>query len=62
MNCIGRNVAMMEIRLLTAHLLRGFEVTLAKGEDGKRLFEGARDHFTVSLEPLKLVFNGRYVN
>ncbi|KAF1349719.1 putative P450 monooxygenase [Delphinella strobiligena] len=54
--CIGRNLALMEMRLVTAHILTRFEVSLAPGEDGSRLRDQSRDHFTVTLAPLDLVF------
>lgn len=55
-NCIGKNVAMMEMRTLTATLLQEYEVSFAPGEDGSRLLNESLDHFTMTLAPLELVF------
>lgn len=47
MGCIGKNLAYMEVRLLTANILRKFDVKLAEGEDGHKLLKETHD--TVSL-------------
>jgi cytochrome P450 len=60
-NCIGKNLAYIELRTLTAQLLDRFEVTLAPGEDGSRLLRETKDHFTTGLAPLDLVFTKRAV-
>lgn len=57
--CIGREVGLMEVRLLTAHLLLRFSVALAPGEDGKRLLDEFMDHFTMTMPPLDIVFTKR---
>ena len=57
--CIGKNLAYMEIRLLTAQLIMQFDVTLAPGEDGSTLLQKSRDHFTMGLADLELVFRRR---
>ena len=55
-SCIGRNLAMQEMRTLTALLLLQYDVAFAPGEDGSRLENESRDHFTMSLAPLELIF------
>ncbi|KAK4618147.1 Cytochrome P450 monooxygenase lcsK [Fulvia fulva] len=55
-SCIGRNLAMQEMRTLTAQLLLRYDVAFAPGEDGSRLEHDSKDHFTMSLAPLELVF------
>lgn len=57
--CIGKNLAYMEIRLLTAQLIMQFDVALAPGEDGTKLLQKSRDHFTMGLADLELVFRRR---
>jgi len=57
--CIGKNLAYMEIRLLTAQLVMTFDVSFAPGEDGSRLLEKSTDHFTMGLADLDLVFTKR---
>lgn len=54
--CIGKNLAYMEIRTITAQLVDQFDVSLAPGEDGKKLLMETTDHFTMGLEPLMLIF------
>lgn len=56
MGCIGRNLARMELRTLTAQLLLRYNVSLAPGEDGTRLMTKTKDHFTVAPGQLDLVF------
>ena len=46
----------MELRTLTAQLLLAYDVALAPGEDGDRLLYKTRDHFTLGLGELDLVF------
>ena len=45
--CIGKNLAMMELRTVTTRLVNRFDFRLAPGEDGKRLLYATKDHFTV---------------
>ncbi|KAL3478255.1 cytochrome P450 [Aspergillus californicus] len=58
--CIGKNLALMEMRLMTAHLVTNFDVGFAPGEDGTELLN-SEDHFTVALKPLELIFRRREV-
>ena len=57
--CIGKNLAYLEIRTLASQLLRKFDVALAPGEDGHRLLEESKDHFTLGMGRLDLVFTKR---
>ncbi len=50
-------VAYMEMRTLTAQLLLAYDVALAPGEDGHNLLSKTKDHFTLSLGELHLVFS-----
>jgi cytochrome P450 len=54
--CIGKNLALTELRTLTARLVLEFDVKLAPGEDGSRLMQKTLDHFTVDPGDLELVF------
>ncbi|KAF9886735.1 hypothetical protein FE257_011112 [Aspergillus nanangensis] len=55
--CIGRGVAMMEMRDLITQFIRAFDgVRFAPGEDGSRLMTQTKDHFTLGVKPLRLVF------
>nr|POE87438.1 tryprostatin b 6-hydroxylase [Quercus suber] len=57
--CIGKNLALTEIRTLTAKLLLKYEVAFAPKEDGRRLLFETLDHFTLSPGDLELVFRER---
>ena len=46
----------MEMRTLTAQLLLAYDVALAPGEDGHKLLYETKDHFTLGLGELNLVF------
>lgn len=55
--CIGKSLAMMELRTVTANLVTKFDISLAPKEDGNRLLYETVDHFTVAPGQLDLVFN-----
>ncbi|KIX00842.1 uncharacterized protein Z518_09907 [Rhinocladiella mackenziei CBS 650.93] len=57
--CIGKNLAYMEIRLLTAQLVRRFDVSLAPGETGQKLLGESKDHFTMGLGECFMTFTRR---
>lgn len=57
--CIGKNLALMELRTVTAQLLDQFDVEFADGEDGSALMNDSIDHFTTGLAPLRLKFKVR---
>ena len=54
--CIGKNLAYMQIRTLTARILLEFDIQFAPGEDGKRILTKTKDHFTMNVGGLDLVF------
>lgn len=56
--CIGKNLALMELRTVTTRLVNKFDFNLAPDEDGKRTLYEAKDHFTVDPGHLDLVFTG----
>lgn len=58
-SCIGKNLGLMEIRTATVLLLDKFDIKLAAGEDGTRLFAESKDCFAWVPGPLKLVFEAR---
>lgn len=49
----------MEVRSVTAQLLKNFDVSFAPGEDGTDLLEKTLDTFTMELAPLRLCFTPR---
>ncbi|KAM0812265.1 putative Cytochrome P450 [Seiridium cardinale] len=57
--CIGKNLGLLEIRIVTVLLLDNFDISLAPGEDGKRLHEETLDCFAALPGPLHMVFAKR---
>ena len=57
--CIGRPLALMNVRMMVAKLLMRFDMALAPGEDGSRVEAESQVHFTTGLGPLNLVFHAR---
>jgi tryprostatin B 6-hydroxylase len=57
--CIGKNLALMELRQVTAKLITIFDVSFAPGEDGKKLLNDSEDYFTIGLADLNLQFKLR---
>lgn len=51
-NCVGQKLAMMELRSVTANLVRGFEMSFAEGENGREILEKTRDCFTTNVGKL----------
>lgn len=59
MACVGKGLALQEMRMVIAVLLDRFEPSLAKGEDGKKLLEESKDWFTIGIGALEVVFEER---
>lgn len=55
-SCPGKNIAMMELRLVIATLVTTFDVSLAPGETGKGLTENLSDCFTALAGEVYLKF------
>ncbi|KAL3482698.1 cytochrome P450 [Aspergillus germanicus] len=58
-NCIGKNLAYMEIRTLAARLVTRFDMVLAPGENGRGLVGEAEDNFTLGLRPFRVIVTQR---
>lgn len=58
-SCIGKQLALMELRIVTARLVTEFDIAFAPGEAGKNLLENTKDVFTMEVAPLMLVFTKR---
>lgn len=55
--CIGRALAVVEMRDLVTAWIQNFKsVRFAPGEDGSGLLTQTKDHFTVGVKPLRLIF------
>jgi cytochrome P450 len=59
MGCIGKPLALMELRTVLTKLIMAFDVDFAPGDDGSDLISKGRDHFTMETGPLNLVFKPR---
>lgn len=59
-NCVGQKLAMMELRSVTANLLKAFDISFAEGEDGSTIGLKSRDCFTISVGKLDVRLKPRY--
>ena len=59
--CIGKPLALMQMRAIVAKLIMKFDVSFAPDEDGTGLIEKTRDHFSLGLADFNLVFTERQV-
>ncbi|KAB8224538.1 cytochrome P450 [Aspergillus novoparasiticus] len=57
--CVGKRLALMELRRVIAVILRSYDVALAPGQSAKAFWEGQMDTFTLVLPSLELVFTKR---
>lgn len=57
--CIGRNLALNELRVVITKSVLEFDIAFAPGETGRTLVEESRDIFTMSLAKLELSFTKR---
>ena len=57
--CIGKPLALMEIRAASTKSFTDFDVTLAPEEDGHRLLNKTRDRFMLGLAPLKVIIKAK---
>ena len=60
-SCVGKQLALMELRTVVALLVSQFDISFAPGEDGTRLLTDSKDYFTISISDLYLVFTPRVV-
>ncbi|KAI0869988.1 cytochrome P450 [Hypoxylon argillaceum] len=58
-NCVGKTLAMNEMRFVIALLMTKFEVTFWGDERGQRLFSDLKDQFTAAPGRLELKFQAR---
>ncbi|KAL4806737.1 cytochrome P450 [Aspergillus unguis] len=58
-NCIGRPLALMNLRTTIAQLIMEFDIALAPGEDGKRFLDDSQDNFVYYFGKLDVVFTPR---
>lgn len=58
-SCIGKTLALQELRCVTALLASKYDVGFPPGEDGKSVEEDTLDQFTSNPGELKVVFRAR---
>ena len=57
--CIGRNLALRQARIVIAVIIGRFNIRLAEGESGERVDKDMIDHFTAVPGPVELCFQRR---
>lgn len=57
--CSGKNVAMMQMRMLFAQLALRYDIGFAEGEDGREFWEGEKETLTMWIPGLRMVFTPR---
>ncbi|KAK9771404.1 hypothetical protein SCAR479_11883 [Seiridium cardinale] len=60
-SCIGKQLGLLEVRHVTARILRDYDISFMPTYDPETFLKGKRDTFTLSLAPLQLVFTRRQV-
>ena len=56
-SCVGKNLALMELRSVISAVVREFDISFAPGEDGTSVVAKAKDTFTLSPGDLHLRFH-----
>lgn len=57
--CVGKRLAMMELRRVIAETISRYDVSFAPGQTREAFLDGKQDSFTSVSAPLHLVFNAR---
>lgn len=57
--CAGKQLGLMELRLVIAALVTRFEVGFVDGDDGEAMIRDTKDNFTTAPGKLSLVFRER---
>lgn len=60
-NCLGKSLALMQVRHVLVQLIRRYEIALAPGADPAKYWKERTDGFVMGLAPLELVFTDREV-
>jgi tryprostatin B 6-hydroxylase len=58
-SCVGKNVALAELRYITAMLVSKYQIQFSEGEKGDRVEGKMRDQMTASPGQLSLIFRKR---
>lgn len=60
-NCVGQKLAIMEMRSVTANLVRMFDIEFAEGETGENIVNKTKDAFTLTVGKLDVRLKPRKV-
>lgn len=60
-SCAGKQLALMELRSVTAAILQRYNVALGPGQSKEGFVDGLRDTFTLVTPPLPLIFSPRKI-
>jgi cytochrome P450 len=55
-SCVGKNLALMELRYVVAQVVNRYDVALASGQNKQSFLDGKRDTFKLSLGQLNIIF------
>ncbi|KAJ3539507.1 hypothetical protein NM208_g5462 [Fusarium decemcellulare] len=55
-SCVGKQLGLMEVRYVVAHVIRAFDFRLADGQTKEAFLQSKRDTFTLALPKLDMVF------
>ncbi|KAM5360147.1 hypothetical protein ACJZ2D_013962 [Fusarium nematophilum] len=58
-SCVGKQLGLMELRFVTAEILRQYDVRLANEDTGRHFIDGLKDGFTLAAPNLRCVFTPR---
>ncbi|KAJ3538809.1 hypothetical protein NM208_g5743 [Fusarium decemcellulare] len=58
-SCVGRQLGLMEVRFVTAEILRRYDVRLATKDTANQFLSGLKDGFTLAAPNLQVVFTPR---
>lgn len=58
-SCVGKNLALTEIRMVIASLLSAFRIHFAPGDNGEPVERDMRDQLTANPGNLNLIFERR---
>ncbi|KAJ5675976.1 hypothetical protein N7462_008873 [Penicillium macrosclerotiorum] len=57
--CVGKQLALMQLRGVISRIAYDFDIAFAAGEDGVAFDSDSKDTFTFTIDPLQLVFSER---
>lgn len=57
--CVGKRLAMVEMRRVTAEIVSRYDIAVAPGQSKEQFLDGVQDTFTTVAAPLHLIFTKR---